>query len=268
MHGNTSTARRVTATALALTAGVAGSLLATAAPAQAAPPGDKDVTAVMFEWKFTSVARACTDTLGPAGYGFVQVSPPQEHIQGGQWWTSYQPVSYRIAGRLGDRAQFKNMVDTCHAAGVKVVADSVINHMSAGNGTGTGGSSYTKYDYPGLYSSNDLDNCTSQINNYGDRFNVQECELVGLADLDTGEPYVRGKIAGYLDDLLSLGVDGFRIDAAKHMAAADLADIKSRLSKPDVYWKHEAIYGAGEAVSPAEYLGSGDVQEFRYARDL
>ncbi|MFD8488526.1 carbohydrate-binding module family 20 domain-containing protein [Streptomyces sp. NPDC059712] len=268
MHGNTSTARRVTATALALTAGVAGSLLATAAPAQAAPPGDKDVTAVMFEWKFTSVAQACTDTLGPAGYGFVQVSPPQEHIQGAQWWTSYQPVSYRIAGRLGDRAQFKSMVDTCHAAGVKVVADSVINHMSAGNGTGTGGSSYTKYDYPGLYSSNDLDNCTSQISNYGDRFNVQECELVGLADLDTGEDYVRGKIAGYLNDLLSLGVDGFRIDAAKHMAAADLANIKSRLSNPDVYWKHEAIYGAGEAVSPAEYLGSGDVQEFRYARDL
>ncbi|MEU9517101.1 carbohydrate-binding module family 20 domain-containing protein [Streptomyces sp. NPDC048224] len=268
MHGNTSAARRVTATALVLTAGLAGSLVATAAPARATPPGDKDVTAVMFEWKFSSVAKACTDTLGPAGYGFVQVSPPQEHIQGGQWWTSYQPVSYRIAGRLGDRAQFESMVDTCHAAGVKVIADSVINHMSAGSGTGTGGSPYTKYDYPGLYSSSDLDNCTSQISNYGDRRNVQECELVGLADLDTGEDYVRGKIAGYLNDLLSLGVDGFRIDASKHMAAGDLAAIKSRLTEPDVYWKHEAIYGAGEAVSPTEYLGSGDVQEFRYARDL
>lgn len=52
------------------------------------------------------------------------------------------------------------------------------------------------------------------------------------------------------------------------MAAADLAAIKSRLSNPNVYWKHEAIYGAGEAVSPTEYVGSGDVQEFRYARDL
>lgn len=35
-----------------------------------------------------------------------------------------------------------------------------------------------------------------------------------------------------------------------------------------MYWKQEAIYGAGEAVSPSEYLGNGDVQEFRYARDL
>lgn len=261
-------ARRPWSAALALAAGAAALVVPTATPAQASAPGDKDVTAVMFEWKFASVAKACTDTLGPAGYGYVQVSPPQEHIQGGQWWTSYQPVSYRIAGRLGDRTAFADMVSVCHGAGVKVVADSVINHMSSGSGTGTGGSSYTKYNYPGLYSSSDMDDCTAQISNYQDRANVQNCELVGLADLDTGEDYVRGRIAGYLDDLRSLGVDGFRIDAAKHMPASDLATIKSRLSDPGVYWKQEAIYGAGEAVSPGEYTGTGDVQEFRYARSL
>lgn len=256
------------ATLFAATALAAATLTGQAPQAVAAAPGGKDVTAVLFEWRFESVARACTDSLGPAGYGYVQVSPPQEHIQGPQWWTSYQPVSYRIAGRLGDRAAFKAMVDTCHAAGVKVVADSVINHMAAGDGVGTGGSSYTKYDYPGTYSGSDMDDCRATISNYQDRANVQNCELVQLADLDTGEDYVRGRIAGYLNDLLSLGVDGFRIDAAKHMPAADLANIKARLSNPGVYWKQEAIYGAGEAVSPSEYLGNGDVQEFRYARDL
>ncbi|MFE3601008.1 carbohydrate-binding module family 20 domain-containing protein [Streptomyces sp. NPDC059096] len=260
--------RRPLAAALALVAGAAAALTVPAGTAQAAPPGSKDVTAVLFEWKFASIAKACTDTLGPAGYGYVQVSPPQEHIQGSQWWTSYQPVSYKIAGRLGDRSAFSAMVNTCHAAGVKVVADSVINHMAAGDGTGTGGTSYTKYNYPGIYSGADMDDCRATISNYGDRANVQNCELVGLADLDTGEEYVRGRIAAYLNDLLSLGVDGFRIDAAKHMPAADLANIKSRLSNPGAYWKQEAIHGAGEAVSPSEYLGTGDVQEFRYARDL
>ncbi|MFE0314815.1 alpha-amylase [Streptomyces albogriseolus] len=258
-------ARRTLAGIAAL---AAASVVMTPTAAEASPPGSKDVTAVLFEWNFASVARECTTTLGPAGFGYVQVSPPAEHIQGSQWWTSYQPVSYKIAGRLGDRAAFKNMVDTCHAAGVKVVADTVINHMSAGSGTGTGGSSYTKYTYPGLYSSYDFDNCTSQINNYGDRWNVQNCELVGLADLDTGEDYVRGAIARYMNDLLSLGVDGFRIDAAKHIPAADLANIKSRLTNPSAYWKHEVIFGAGEAVQPTEYTGTGDVQEFRYAYDL
>ncbi|MCX5269541.1 alpha-amylase family protein [Streptomyces sp. NBC_00199] len=249
-------------------AAAAAVVLPGAPTASAAPPGVKDVTAVLFEWNFASVAKECTSTLGPAGYGYVQVSPPAEHIQGAQWWTSYQPVSYKIAGRLGDRTAFRNMVNTCHAAGVKVVVDTVVNHMAAGSGTGTGGSSYTKYGYPGLYSSYDFDDCTAQISDYTNRWNVQHCELVGLADLDTGEEYVRRTVAGYLNDLLTLGVDGFRIDAAKHIDTADLADVKSRLTNPGVYWKQEVIYGSGEAVQPTEYTRNGDVQEFRYAYDL
>jgi alpha-amylase len=259
-------ARRTLPAALALAAAVTIGMYPTAA--DASPPGTKDVTAVLFEWNYASVAHECATTLGPAGYGYVQVSPPAEHIQGSQWWTSYQPVSYKIAGRLGDRTAFKNMINTCHAAGLKVVVDTVINHMSAGSGTGTGGSTYSKYDYPGLYSYPDFDDCTSQVTNYQDRWNVQHCELVGLADLDTGEEYVRKTIAGYMNDLLSLGADGFRIDAAKHIPAEDLANIKSRLTSPSVYWKQEVIYGANEAVQPSEYTGNGDVQEFRYAYDL
>ncbi|WP_244177872.1 alpha-amylase family glycosyl hydrolase, partial [Streptomyces atriruber] len=268
MTGRTTKSRRPFATALALMAGVAGSVVAGAPGAQAAPPGGKDVTAVLFEWNFASVAKACTDRLGPDGYGYVQVSPPQERIQGDAWWAAYQPVSYRIGSRLGDRAAFKNMVDTCHSAGVKVVTDAVINHMTNASGTGSAGSVFTKYDYPGTYSSADMDDCKSAISNYQDRWNVQHCELGGLADLDTGEDYVRGRIATYLNDLLSLGVDGFRIDAAKHIPVDDLKNIKSRLSSPGVYWKQETLYGAGEAVSPSEYIATGDPQEFRYGWDL
>ncbi|MFI6683726.1 carbohydrate-binding module family 20 domain-containing protein [Streptomyces sp. NPDC050485] len=264
-----SRSRRSAAALVFVTAAAAAVLAAPGAPtAVASAPGDRDVTAELFEWKYDSVAKECTDTLGPAGYGYVEVSPATEHIQGPQWWTSYQPVSYKIAGRLGDRTSFKNMIDTCHAAGVKVVADAVINHMTAGSGTGTGGSPYTKYNYPGIWQSQDMDDCTTTINNYADRWNVQHCELVGLADLDTNKPYVRSRLAQYLNDLLSLGVDGLRIDAAKHIATEDIAAIKAQLANPSVYFKQEVIYGAGEAVQPTEYLPNGDVQEFRYGRDL
>jgi len=34
--------------------------------------------------------------------------------------------------------------------------------------------------------------------------------------------YVRGKIASYLNDLISIGVAGFRVDAVKHMWPGDL----------------------------------------------
>ncbi|MGW4896627.1 carbohydrate-binding module family 20 domain-containing protein [Kitasatospora sp. NPDC004240] len=251
------------ALALSLTAAFTTAAVTVAPAALATPPSTKDVTATLFEWRFDSVAKACTDTLGPKGYGFVEVSPPQEHIQGAQWWTSYQPVSYRIAGRLGDRTSFKNMIDTCHAAGVKVIADSVINHMSAGSGTGTGGTVYSKYTYPGYYQDQDFHSCRTAISNYGDRGNVQNCELVNLSDLDTGSSYVQQTIANYLNDLASLGVDGYRIDAAKHMAAGDLAAIKAKTANPNAYWVQEVIYGAGEPIQPSEYTGTGDVDEFR-----
>ncbi|MEW9515887.1 alpha-amylase [Streptomyces tubercidicus] len=236
-------------------------------PSQAAPPGEKTVTATLFEWKYADVAQACTDQLGPAGYGSVEVSPASEHIQGDQWWTSYQPVSYKIAGRLGDRTAFATMVSACHDAGVKVIADAVINHMAAGSGTGTGGTQYTKYDYPGTYQDQDFHGCRKSISDYGDRNDVQTCELVGLADLDTGRDQVRATIAKYLDDLRSLGVDGFRVDAAKHISASDLAAIKGKMRDPG-YWVQEVIHGAGEAVQPEEYTGNGDVDEFRYGSHL
>ena len=150
------------------------------------------------------------------------------------------------------------MVDTCHGAGVKVVADAVINHMCGRHPVpAPAGTSYSKYELPGrLLRTRTSTAAARTITNYNDRDNVQNCELVGLADLDTGSDYVRRHDRRVpRRPARRLGVDGFRIDAAKHIAAADLADIKSRMSNPGVYWKQEVIYGGGEAVQPDEYTG-------------
>ncbi len=149
--------RRVVAAAASAALALGAALAATvpvAAPAAAAPPvptpvvdspnGRGDVILNLFQWTWDSVAAECTSTIGPAGFGYVQVSPPQEHIQGTAWWTSYQPVSYKIESKLGNRAEFQNMVSTCKSAGVGVVVDAVVNHTAGadtGSGTGTGGTS-------------------------------------------------------------------------------------------------------------------------------
>lgn len=52
--------------------------------------------------------------------------------------------------------------------------------------------------------------------------------LVGLADLNTENPYVQERIATYLATLLSVGFSGFRIDAAKHMGPNNIAQILAR----------------------------------------
>ncbi|KAA2256106.1 ATPase [Solihabitans fulvus] len=268
--------RRLIPAAALLAAGylaACGSAPLLAPKAGATPSGDRDVIAQLFEWNWPSVGAECHDHLGPSGYGYVQVSPPQEPVQGTQWWTEYQPVSYRIESRKGTRAEFAGMVTACHDAGVKVIADAVVNHMEGSDAPGTGwaGSSYGHFDYPGIYQYQDFHHCgrngNDDIVNYDDRYEVQNCQLVHLADLDTGSDHVRDRIAGYLNDLLSLGVDGFRIDAAKHIAAADIAAIEAKLSRPP-YIVQEVIPGPGQPIQPTEYTGNGDVHEFQYAWDL
>src|SRR5687767_14029593 len=84
----------------------------------------------LFEWKWTDVAKECTDFLGPAGFAAVQVSPPNEHalVANFPWYQRYQPVSYKLESRSGTRQQFVEMVRTCKQAGVDIYVDAVINH--------------------------------------------------------------------------------------------------------------------------------------------
>lgn len=237
-----------------------------------APSRSKNVIVQMFQWNWDSLAQECEEFIGPAGYGFVQVSPPQEHIQGPQWWTDYQPVSYTLTSKRGNRSQFENMITQCHAAGVGVIADTVTNHMSgADSGTGVAGSTFEHYNYPGTYQFQDFHHCGLEpgdnIVNYFNRLEVQTCQLLGLADLATNTSYVQQRIAEYENDLLSLGVDGLRLDASKHIAADEIKTILGLLSAQP-YITQEVIYGAGEPIQPSEYVGNGDVQEFRYTSAL
>src|SRR5437868_12295723 len=128
------------------------------------------------------------------------------------------------------------MVQRCHRAGVDVYVDAVLNHMTGiPGGIGSAGTSFSHYEYPGLYSYADFNHCkrngNDDIVNFSDRYELQNCELLDLADLATSSEKVRRTLADYLNHLLDLGVAGFRIDAAKHIPAADLAAIMSKLKR-------------------------------------
>lgn len=255
-------------TSLALLAGCASQ-----AETQAEQPARYEslVGVQLFMYNWDSIAKEC-EFLGQAGVDWVLTSPPQEHISGAQWWTLYQPVSYQLEGRLGSREDFQNMVSTCASHGVEIIADAVINHMTGQqSGIGSAGTEFTKYEYPDLYSREDFHNCNltpnDQIENYKDLGQVQTCELLGLSDLDTGSEKVQNTIVAYINDLLSLGVAGVRIDAAKHIYAPELKQIVEQLPE-GTRVIHEVIRGGGEPVQPEQYLDSGDVWEFDYARNM
>ena len=225
----------------------------------------------LFEWKWTDIAQECEQYLGPKGFAAVQVSPAMEHIQGEQWWTRYQPVSYTLQSRSGTEQEFVDMVSRCKAAGVDIYADAVINHMASNNGVGTAGNRYSvdELSFP-IYSRYDFhDYCAIGTGDYAnDAWRVRNCRLNNLADLNTSDTsYVQPTIANYLNHLLDIGVAGLRIDGAKHMEPNDIAGILGRLNqRPFVF--QEVIDHGGEAISSQEYLNNGDVTEFNYSSNL
>ncbi|MEY4410165.1 MAG: hypothetical protein RLZ99_638 [Actinomycetota bacterium] len=254
-----------------LTIAVVSALTLTGCAGNQAPERFEDRVGVqLFMWNFNSIAQEC-EYLGDVGIDWVLVAPPQEHIQGGEWWVGYQPVSYKLESQLGTQSEFEAMVKTCGDQGVEIYADAVINHMTGSSeGLGTGGTEYAKYEYTALYSRSDFHACEEtmdgQIADWANLTQVQQCELLNLADLKTEAESVQAKIVDYLQSLVDLGVTGFRIDAAKHIAVADLEAITSKLPA-EINYIQEVIPGTPGA-EPSDYLTVGDIFGFDLAYQL
>eukprot|EP00435_Cladocopium_sp_Y103_P011270 s325_g2.t3 len=249
-------------------------LLANLGGAVANPPiGSQSAFVHLFEWSWTDIAKECEEFLGPKGFRAVQVSPPQEHAQGLQWYMRYQPVTYNLTSRSGNEEAFKDMVTRCKKVNVDIYVDAVINHVASGSGVGIAGSPfghrttaiYAQEDFH--HNPGDLSTGCS-ITSYYDKFQVQYCDLEALPDLCTSCPRVQTLVSQYMTNLMQMGVAGFRIDAAKHQDAGELKQLLEQVQGGIPWLFGEVIYGAGEAVTPEMYLDLGLVTEFRYARQL
>ncbi len=235
----------------------------------------------LFKWSWNDIATECTQWLGPQGYGGVQISPPSAALSNGNWWDMYQPVNYTsLTSVMGTASQLQSMINTCHAAGVRVYADIVVNQMAGGSGTATDGSTWnansdTALQYP-YFSTPDFHTyCPITSEDYDDStYDVQHCWLLGLPDLATESSYVQSQIENYLELLLSMGVDGFRMDAAKHQQEDQLAIIFAAVDSAypttlegEPIWVTQEIIPDGE-VDRVSYEALGAVQEFQFTYAL
>jgi len=245
-----------------------------------------DVVVHLFEWKWTDVEKECT-WLATHGYCAVQLSPANEHRiitdPPFPWYQRYQPVSYRLHSRSGNETEFRRMINTCLAVGVRVYVDGVFNHMTIdGSGFGSGGSFYdtearnfsaVPYGPDNFHGPDECSAATGNIEDYQNAIEVRNCNLGGLVDLRGCSEYVRDKIAGYMNQLIGWGVAGFRVDAGKHMWPCDLLEIYKKLdnlnsqwfpagSRPYIY--QEVIDLGGEPITSSDYTHLGRITEFKH----
>ncbi|KAK0427998.1 hypothetical protein QR680_010534 [Steinernema hermaphroditum] len=256
---------------------------------------DRQTLVHLFEWKWKDVAKECEDYLQHFGFGAVQVSPANEHIMlyvndDVPWYVRYQPVSYQLNSRSGNEQEFKEMVERCNRVGVRIVVDVVLNHMvgigqqkGVNNVNSSGTSDFDARAghewFPGVpYGQGDTNDvrCNHDIGGsdyQNSAYNVKECRLVGLIDLNQGSPSVRKIMQAYLNKLISYGVAGFRFDASKHMWPHDLEELLDGLDflRSDIFGSnqkafavHEVIDRGGEAVKVTDYLNIGRYTNFNF----
>jgi alpha-amylase len=172
----------------------------------------------LFEWKFKDIAEECK-FLGENGYGGVQVSPVSEAKVDDKhsWLLRYQPVSYKIFSRSGTLDEFVNMVKSCMNHQIRVYVDVILNHMAEGDreimGDDHSVADPPKLQYPAVPYQADAFNEFCIVQNYTNAFEIRNCRLVGLPDLNQGKENVREKLVNFMNQLIDNGAAGFRIDA-------------------------------------------------------
>jgi alpha-amylase len=162
-----------------------------------------------FDQNFSDVEGYVCDLPGQ-GYSHVQISPAQKSNPDEHWWARYQPVDYSVIEGKGSEADLKRMIKKAHGCGMKVIADVVFNHMANMD-------TYKDLNFPKIAAVNFHPKCAINYND-GNRDTEIRCWLGDLPDLDQSKPVVMQAHKSHLKKLLTLGVDGFRFDAAKHMA--------------------------------------------------
>ncbi|MCQ2514371.1 MAG: starch-binding protein [Ruminococcus sp.] len=184
-----------------------------------------------FNWSYNTIRENLAD-IKAAGYTAVQTNAAQTpkmysaySTKGlDNWWKFYQPLTISVADGnnwLGTRAELKALCDEAEAMGMKVMVDVVANHMAAE--TSSKENSLSNVDVnvePILRSSEDYWHINKIKVSDDNRYTItQGC--MGQPDLNTGNSYIQQRYKDLLIDLIDIGVDGFRFDAAKHIETPD-----------------------------------------------
>lgn len=203
-----------------------------------------------WNWSYAEIQKNL-QAIAEAGFTTIQISPPTELKEATKgvkilrkendngWWMMYQPAAYELNQSednvLGTKDELISMIDAAHEMGLFVIADAVINHL--GNSE-TGDYKINGNSLPADANAVDylcqraweFDSSKAIIDagafhypyancKYNDTgaFDCTQNAVSLLPDLDTSKPVVQETILDYWHECIDAGIDGFRIDAAKHI---------------------------------------------------
>jgi cyclomaltodextrin glucanotransferase len=212
------------------------------------------------------------DYLQACGVTAIWLTPLFEQIERMSWqsapihgyWTKdFKRINPRyVAGpdevRIFTRNDtvFDKLVAEMHRRGMKLILDIVCNHSSPD----AGGVKGQLFDDGKLIADFNDDkehwyHHYGEVRDWNDEWQIQNCELAGLATFNENNPkyrnYIKSAIKGWLDK----GVDALRVDTVKHMPLWFWQEFTSDMTshKPETFIFGEWIYNNPNDARSVEF---------------
>ena len=167
----------------------------------------------LFQWRINDIIPELK-TIKDQGFDAIQISPIQGTKDSGmEWWKLYQPINLKIGNeQIGSKKDLINLIQEARKYNIRIIVDIVLRHV-AGDET-----------YP-LKPHRNVDPELLQylaepieaVNIDNDRWQCTR-RCTGMPMLDYDNVKLRKLYRRFLDELVFIGVDGFRLDQLKHYA--------------------------------------------------
>lgn len=167
----------------------------------------------LFQWRINDIIPELK-TIKDQGFDAIQISPIQGTKDSGlEWWKLYQPTNLKIGNeQIGSMKDLINLVQEARKYNLKVIVDIVLRHVA-------GDESYPLKPHRNVdpellpYLAEPIE----AVNIDNDRWQCTR-RCTGMPMLDYDNIKLRKLYRRFLDELVFIGVDGFRLDQLKHYA--------------------------------------------------
>lgn len=167
----------------------------------------------LFQWRINDIIPELK-TIKDQGFDAIQISPIQGTKDSGmEWWKLYQPINLKIGNeQIGSKKDLINLIQEARKYNVRIVVDIVLRHVA-------GDESYPLKPHRNVdpellpYLAEPID----AVNIDNDRWQCTR-RCTGMPMLNYDDPNLMKLYKRFLDELVFIGVDGFRLDQLKHYA--------------------------------------------------
>ena len=167
----------------------------------------------LFQWRINDIIPELK-TIKNQGFDAIQISPIQGTKDSGmEWWKLYQPINLKIGNeQIGSKKDLINLIQEARKYNIRIIVDIVLRHVA-------GDETYPLKPHRNVdpellpYLAEPID----AVNIDNDRWQCTR-RCTGMPMLNYDDSNLMKLYRRFLDELVFIGVDGFRLDQLKHYA--------------------------------------------------